>query len=205
MSIRFLPDYLKTEPSGRSKDLESSDQTIQGGLKGRFSNLLETSLEKMEENDRGPNEKIFEYTVKPGDTLWKIGMHLFQEDPYKIAKDNGIKNPDLIFAGQRLKIYKSQDKGPHEVVASWYGKEYHNRPTASGERFDMFRNSLAHKTLPLGTIVKLFNPENGRMAVGKINDRGPFIRGRDIDLSYGLAEQLGLVQKGVGKLIMEVL
>jgi rare lipoprotein A len=202
MSLKILPYQLRIETFGKSNDLESFSQAIEGDLKGSFSNILETSLEKMAENGKDPDQKTFEYVVKPGDTLWKIGMHLFQEDPYKIAN---IKNPDLIFPGQKLKIYKSQDKGPHEVVASWYGKEYHNRPTASGEGFDMFKNTLAHKTLPLGTIVKLFNPENGRMVVGKINDRGPYIKGRDVDLSYGLAEQLGFVQKGVGKLIMEII
>jgi rare lipoprotein A len=69
----------------------------------------------------------------------------------------------------------------------------------------MYKNTLAHKTLPLGKMVRLVNPENGKAAVGKINDRGPFVKGRDVDLSYGLADELGLVEKGVGKLIMEIL
>jgi len=169
-----------------------------------FSEILRTSLEG-EAGKTASGERVFEYIVQPGDTLWKIGMTIFQEDPYKIARENGIANPNLIHPGQRLVIRKSPPPGPQMVVASWYGKQYHNKPTASGERFDMYQNTLAHKTLPLGTTVRLTNPQNGRMTVARINDRGPFIAGRDIDLSYGLARQLDLVEKGVGKLIMEVL
>jgi rare lipoprotein A len=172
---------------------------------GTFEAVLNKSLEEKAGPEREENVKMTEYTVKPGDTLWKIGLQRFGADPYQIARDNGIANPDRIYPGQKLLIRKTSPSGPQTVVASWYGKDYHNKPTASGEKFDMFQDTLAHKTLPLGTMVRLVNPENGLTAVAKINDRGPFIRGRDIDLSYGLAERLGMVQKGVGPLIMEVL
>ena len=91
------------------------------------------------------------------------------------------------------------------VTASWYGAEHHAKATASGEPFDMYGNTLAHKTLPLGTRVRLINPANGRVAEGVVNDRGPYIKGRDVDVSYALARRLGFVQKGVTTLEIETL
>ncbi len=146
-----------------------------------------------------------EYTVKPGDTLWKLGVKQFQVDPYQLARDNGITDPNRIYPGQKLVIKKTEPAGPQEVVASWYGRDYHQKPTASGEPFDMYAHTLAHKNLPLGTRVRLTNTALGKTLVGRVNDRGPFIPGRDVDLSYGMARELGLAAKGVGSLVMEVL
>ena len=92
-----------------------------------------------------------------------------------------------------------------EVTASWYGPEYHNKLTASGQRFDMHKNTLAHRTLPLGTKVRLVNPDNGKSAEGVVNDRGPYIKGRDVDVSYAMAKQLGFVKKGITKLDIETI
>ena len=92
-----------------------------------------------------------------------------------------------------------------EVTASWYGPEHHDKLTASGQRFDMHKNTLAHKTLPLGTKVRFVNPDNGKSAEGVVNDRGPYMKGRDVDVSYAMAEQLGFVKKGVMKLDLETL
>jgi len=151
-----------------------------------------------------------EYTVKEGDTLWKIGRQLFKTDPYRIARDNGITNPNLIRPGQKLIINPPPSKPAPpslngEVTASWYGADHQNRLTASGQRFDMNQNTLAHKTLPLGTKVRLVNPENGRFTEGIVNDRGPYIKGRDVDLSYAMAKKLGFVNKGVTKLDIETI
>lgn len=90
-------------------------------------------------------------------------------------------------------------------VASWYGKEFHGKPTASGEPFDMYDLTAAHRTLPLGSRCKVTNLENGREAVLKINDRGPFVRGRILDCSYGAAQRLGFAGKGLAKVRIEVL
>jgi rare lipoprotein A (peptidoglycan hydrolase) len=92
-----------------------------------------------------------------------------------------------------------------KVTASWYGLGHHNKLTASGKRFDMHKNTLAHKTLPLGTKVRLVNPDNGKSVEGVVNDRGPYIKGRDVDVSYAMAKQLGFLKKGVTKLDIETM
>ncbi|NKF23866.1 septal ring lytic transglycosylase RlpA family protein [Solimonas sp. C16B3] len=80
--------------------------------------------------------------------------------------------------------------------ASWYGKKFQGRKTASGEPYDMFAMTAAHKTLPIPSYVRVTNLENGRTAVVRINDRGPFHSGRIIDLSYAAAARLGIVANG---------
>lgn len=93
-----------------------------------------------------------------------------------------------------------EDPGYSEVgMASWYGDQFNGRPTASGERFDMHALTAAHKTLPLPGLVEVTNLANGRTAVLRVNDRGPFVDDRIIDLSRGAAEQLGLLARGVGE------
>lgn len=82
-------------------------------------------------------------------------------------------------------------------LASWYGEDFDGKPTASGEIYDMYKVSAAHKTLPLGTHVLVKNESNGRTLEVVINDRGPFIHGRIIDLSYKAAEKLDSVEDGV--------
>jgi rare lipoprotein A len=83
-----------------------------------------------------------------------------------------------------------------EGVASWYGREFHGRKTSSGETYDMYAITAAHKTLPLGTYVRVNNLSNGKTLDLRINDRGPFARGRIIDLSYAAAKNLGVVGPG---------
>ena len=81
--------------------------------------------------------------------------------------------------------------------ASWYGKKFEGRRTASGEIFDMHKKSAAHKTLPLGTHVKVLNLSNNKYTIVHINDRGPFVKGRIIDLSYAAAKEIFLIGPGV--------
>ncbi len=90
-------------------------------------------------------------------------------------------------------------------VASYYGRRFHGRPTASGEAFDMNGLTAAHKTLPFGSRVRVTNPRNGASVVVRVNDRGPFTRGRDIDLSRAAAEQIGIVRSGHGRVELELL
>jgi rare lipoprotein A len=88
-------------------------------------------------------------------------------------------------------------------VASWYGPGFHGRRTASGERFDQNDLTAAHRKLPLGSEVKVTNLENGRAITVEINDRGPYIKGRVIDLSKAAARRLGIVEDGVAKVRIE--
>ncbi len=81
-------------------------------------------------------------------------------------------------------------------TASWYGRKFHGRNTSSGEKYNMHAMTAAHKTLPLGTWVQVTNLANGRKVRVRINDRGPFVRGRIIDLSYAAAKKLGMVGPG---------
>jgi len=94
---------------------------------------------------------------------------------------------------------------PQTGTASWYGKKYHGRKTACGEIFDMHKLTAAHKKLPLGTMVKVTNLKNGKCVVVKVNDRGPFVRGRIIDLSYAAAEKIGMLKDGITKVKIEVI
>jgi rare lipoprotein A len=87
--------------------------------------------------------------------------------------------------------------------ASYYGNGFHGSKTASGEQFDKKEFTAAHRSLPFGTIVRVTNLNNGRMVFVKINDRGPFIKNRIIDLSRAAATQLGLVDNGVGSVKIE--
>ena len=89
--------------------------------------------------------------------------------------------------------------------ASWYGPTFHGRTTANGERYNMLGLTAAHKTLPFGTFVRVTNIANGRALVVRINDRGPFIAGRIIDLSYTAAKILDIPNAGVMKVRLEVL
>jgi len=90
-------------------------------------------------------------------------------------------------------------------IASWYGPGFHGNYTANGEVYDMYGISAAHKTLPFGTIVRVVEIETGRSIIVRINDRGPFIEGRIIDLSKGAAEKLGVVKKGITKVGLRIL
>ena len=103
--------------------------------------------------------------------------------PYKIGKH---------WYQPLKKVRSFRERG----TASWYGKQFHGRNTASGEVYNMYAMTAAHKTLPLGTYVKVRNLNNGKTVDVRINDRGPFVRGRIIDLSYEAAQQMDMVGPG---------
>ncbi len=88
-------------------------------------------------------------------------------------------------------------------TASWYGRQFHGRKTASGETFDMNGLTAAHRSLPLNCYIRVTNKNNGRSVVVKVNDRGPFHGNRVLDLSYGAAKQIGLTHAGTGNVSIE--
>ena len=103
-----------------------------------------------------------------------------------------------------IQITSSDDQIPVAVKilrASWYGPGFHGRKTASGEVYDMYKISAAHKLLPMGTEILLINPQNGIRVSAVINDRGQYVSGRDIDISLAAAEALGIRDQGVADLL----
>jgi rare lipoprotein A len=88
-------------------------------------------------------------------------------------------------------------------VASWYGPGFEGKKTSNGEVYDPTGLSAAHRTLPFGTLLRVTNLENGRTVVVRVNDRGPFVAGRDLDLSQGAAERLDMVRKGLARVRYE--
>jgi len=95
--------------------------------------------------------------------------------------------------------------GIQEGTVSWYGGQFHKRPTASGELFNANALTMAHPTLPFGTKVKVTNLRNGRSVVVRVNDRGPFVGHRIADLSRAAAETLGMMKRGVARARIEIL
>jgi len=90
-------------------------------------------------------------------------------------------------------------------VCSFYADKFHGRTTSNGEIFDMYKFTAAHKTLPFNTKLRVTNEDNEKSVVVRINDRGPFIKGRDLDLSFAAAKEIGLIPYGVKKLKIEFL
>ncbi len=101
----------------------------------------------------------------------------------------------------RGRWYRPTEQPNYDEVgqASWYGAQHHGRSTSTGERFDMNALTAAHKTLPLPSLVEVTNRANGRRVILRVNDRGPFVDSRIIDLSRAAAEELGLLSQGVGE------
>lgn len=105
----------------------------------------------------------------------------------------------LIAVAGYVKAKNSNDTLPYKEkgISSWYGKKYHGKLTASGKKFDMYALTAAHKTLPFNTYVNVRNLENNRVVTVRINDRGPFVSDRIIDLSYGAAQKIDLINQGL--------
>lgn len=92
-----------------------------------------------------------------------------------------------------------------ECTTSWYGGDFDGQQTANGETYDMYAETAAHPTLPLGSIVRVVNTKNHRSQVVRINDRGPYVEGRELDVSYAVAKKLGFDQRGTAKVRLELL
>lgn len=149
--------------------------------------------------EQSPEQVV--YTVKPGDSLYRIAdkynVHLYQ------VKDwNNLTNSSTLHPGDEITI-KYVEYPPYEGMASWYGPNFDGKPMANGQIYDMNQILVAHRTLPLGTKVKVTNLDNGKSIIAPVLDRGPYVKNskgeytRDIDLSYGVALALGTIQKGV--------
>jgi len=125
---------------------------------------------------------------------------------FAAASDPGTKVKTPAAKPRPQTVSKAAAKASKAQVgnASWYGKAFHGRPTASGEDYDMFQLTAAHRSLPLGTYVKVTNLRNGKWAVLKVNDRGPFVGNRILDVSYGAAQVLNFRGRGIERVRVEV-
>lgn len=161
-----------------------------------------------------PNERT---ESKPGKPSTGGGYYL-DDGPGEISADELARIPDAVPRAETLRPantrpYKAlgkeyvpmKDYRPYKErgIASWYGKRYHGNQTASGENYDMYAMTAAHTTLPIPSYVRVTNPENGRSVVVRVNDRGPFLQNRLIDLSYVAAKKLGIVERGSGVVDVE--
>ncbi len=107
--------------------------------------------------------------------------------------------------GRRFKVLRSAKGFKQTGEASWYGPGFQGRKTANGDRFDMNALTAAHKTLPLGTMIEVTNLGNNKKIIVKVNDRGPFSKGRILDLSKRAARKLGIIKRGHGRVRIKAL
>ncbi|MEE9334339.1 MAG: septal ring lytic transglycosylase RlpA family protein [Granulosicoccaceae bacterium] len=107
--------------------------------------------------------------------------------------------------GKQYSVLDSAEGFTEQGIASWYGSKFHGRDTASGEKYNMYAMTAAHKNLPLPVYVQVTNLDNGRELVVKVNDRGPFIEGRIIDLSFAAARELGIYDSGTANVEIKAL
>ncbi|WP_019277806.1 septal ring lytic transglycosylase RlpA family protein [Vibrio coralliilyticus] len=123
-----------------------------------------------------------------------------QYEPYSLGG-----NSDYTLRGQSYQIIKEPKGFTQEGLASWYGKKFHGHLTSNGEVYDMYSMTAAHKTLPIPSYVKVTNQDNGKTAIVRVNDRGPFHEGRIIDLSFAAATKLDVVRTGTANVSIEVI
>ncbi len=145
-------------------------------------------------NKDSQNFKSLSITERSGDQVRRQAIaakiDIAEDEPSVIEKLNTVAS-------------KTVRKFSQTGAASWYGRQFHGRKTASGETFDMNGLTAAHRTLPLNCYIRVTNKENGKSVVVKINDRGPFHGNRVLDLSYGAAKRLGVTNAGVAKVSIE--
>lgn len=176
----------------------------------RFAHSLARRLEAGTEPSPPPAtpasvERFERHTVQPGDTLWALAIERFHVSVDELARQNGIRDPRALVPGRVLRVQRTIDSSPRRVVASWYGPGFDGKPMANGQPYDRHARTIAHRSLPLGTRVELRNPRTGVTVEARVDDRGPYVAGREVDLSWRLARDLELLEAGVGELEMRVL
>ena len=130
-------------------------------------------------------------------TSLALSSPLLASDTAQVSNDEDVLERLTAVASNSVSKFKQTG------LASWYGRQFHGRKTASGETFDMNGLTAAHRSLPLNCYVKVTNKTNGKSVVVKVNDRGPFHGNRVLDLSYGAAKQLGVTNAGTAKVSIE--
>lgn len=143
------------------------------------------------------------HTTQSKANLMPVTQELAQIEDTSFLPDNAVQTPAFTSQKVSKKAHKHSDKqndiGANKGVASWYGDQFHGKKTATGEFFDMYAMTAAHKNLPLDSYAQVTNLENHRTVIVRINDRGPFFWERVLDLSYSAAKQLGMNEVGTSK------
>lgn len=150
---------------------------------------------------------------KPSNSRYQLDQDTGPDQPVDLSQvKDAIPKPEprsrygnpssYVVFGKRYYVQDSSKGHRESGIASWYGKKFHGHRTSSGETYDMYTMTAAHKTLPLPTYVRVKNLKNGRTAIVKVNDRGPFHANRIIDLSYAAAHKLGYT--GTGTAMVEI-
>jgi rare lipoprotein A len=133
-----------------------------------------------------------------------VGFTVIQSENSKDAERTIVEEfvPETIKENTvNTSLVEFKDRGT--MKASWYGPKFHGKLTANGEIYDQMALTAAHKSLKFGTLLKVTNPRNGKSVILRINDRGPYINNRELDLSKGAAIELGLIEKGVARVKVE--
>lgn len=146
---------------------------------------------------------------------WEQQAAYYEPNPTKVISQNAKPKTLPLSRYGNLASYKVKGKSyqvlhdtsafKQQGIASWYGPNFHKQRTSSGEVYDMYQMTAAHKTLPLPCFVKVKNTDNGREVIVKVNDRGPFHTGRIIDLSYSAATKLDMLANGTANVEIELL
>lgn len=134
--------------------------------------------------------------------LMPVAQEFVKTEDSSFLPNNATQNLESSFQKTPKKTLKNNDATTHNAkkgVASWYGNQFHGKKTATGEFFDMYAMTAAHKNLPLDSYAQVTNLENHRTVIVRINDRGPFFGERILDLSYSAAKQLGMNESGTSK------
>ena len=127
--------------------------------------------------------------------------YIANENMKKAVRNSGIASVDEDESLVKTSIVNYLDKGI--MKASWYGPRFHGKLTANGEIYDQMAFTAAHKRMKFGTLLRITNPKNNKSVVVRINDRGPYIQGRHLDLSKAAAMEIDMVEKGVANLKVE--
>jgi rare lipoprotein A len=156
----------------------------------------------------------YDYTKRSFSNANNINSHEY--DRLKEHTSDGVKVRDskamhratmkpYTVMGKRYYPTITQVGETYDGIASWYGPNFHGKKTSNGEIYDMYGRTAAHKTLPMNTMVKVYNKENGKTTIVRVNDRGPFVANRIIDLSNVAAREIDMVKKGTAKVKIEIL
>ncbi|APE31944.1 hypothetical protein BOX17_13870 [Halomonas aestuarii] len=155
-------------------------------------------------------------TATGGGERYALAGDAYPEDPPDVARvpdavpqreprsRGGNKSPYEVW-GKRYEVMADASGYRRDGRASWYGEKFHGYATSNGEIYDMYKMSAAHRSLPLPSFVRVTSLDNGRSAIVRVNDRGPFHSEREIDLSYAAAARLGILKRGTGRVRVEAI